>query len=48
MDGNPYEGKVLLDIGWHDSISERPQQPHVLRWAKTEERGLTPNFSPEP
>ena len=48
LDGKPYSGKVLLDIGAHEFISEHPQRPHVLCWAKAYERGFTPNFSPEP
>jgi hypothetical protein len=48
LDSKPYSGKVLLDIGPHEFISDHPQRPHVLCWAKAYERGFTPNFSPEP
>jgi Dolichyl-phosphate-mannose-protein mannosyltransferase len=47
LDSKPYSGKVLLDIGPHEFISDHPQRPHVLCWAKAYERGFTPNFSPE-
>ena len=48
LDGKPYSGKVLLDIGRHEFITEHPQSPHILCWAQAFERGFVPNFAPEP
>jgi len=47
LDGKPYSGKVLLDIGLHELITEHPQRPHVACWAQAFERGFIPNFTPE-
>ena len=48
LDGEPYTGKVLLNVGSHEFVSLDPRPPHVLVWAQALERGYLPDFSREP
>ena len=45
LDGRPYAGKVFLDAGPHEFVSERPSEPLNLVWAQALERGFQPDFS---
>lgn len=47
LDGKPYTGKVFLDAGPHEFVSDDPTKPLILMWAQALERGAKPNFSPD-
>ena len=48
LDGQPYTGKVFLDVGPHEFVSSQPRQRQLLVWAQALERGYRPDFSSEP
>ena len=48
LDGQPYRGKVSLDAGPHEFVSDAPSKPLGVVWAQAMERGFQPNFSSEP
>ena len=45
LDGRPYAGKVFLDAGPHEFVSDHPSEPLNLVWAQALERGFQPDFS---
>ena len=45
LDGKPYAGKVFLDAGPHEFVSDHPSEPLNLVWAQALERGFQPDFS---
>ena len=48
LDGQPYAGKVLLDAGRHEFVSESPSGALGIVWSQAVERGFQPNFSTNP
>ena len=48
LDGQPYRGKVLLDAGRHEFVSDDPAKPLGIVWSQAVERGFQPNFSSNP
>ena len=48
LDGQPYTGKVFLDVGPHEFVSSQPRPRQLLVWAQALERGYRPDFSGEP
>jgi hypothetical protein len=48
LDGKPYSGKILLEAGPHEFVSDHPQRPHALVWAQAYERGYRPRLSEKP
>ena len=45
LDGQQCRGKVLLDVGRHEFVSDALTKPLGLIWAQAQERGFQPNFS---
>ena len=45
LDGRPYAGKVFLDAGPHEFVSDHSSEPLNLVWAQALERGFQPDFS---
>ena len=45
LDGQPYAGKIFLDAGPHEFVSDGPPAPLVLVWAQALQRGFQPDFS---
>lgn len=43
-----YRGKVLLDAGRHDFVSDDPSKPLGIVWSRAVERGFQPSFSFNP
>lgn len=48
LDGKPYAGKVLLDAGRHEFVSDGPSGALGIVWSQAVERGFQPNFSTSP
>ena len=48
LDGKPYAGKVLLDAGRHEFVSDSPSGALGIVWSQAVERGFQPNFSTSP